>query len=326
MMDRLVFNHHSLPFAHRDDAVGAVPDFLKTCIEAHNEGFRTILVDQAIDSSWFRLQLAPAYAWQDWYDQQTDGKSRDAARAFRSIATQTPFFNSADISEGADLFDVSLDGNCDFVAVTAAGWHHSPLVGFNTGTPWNRSPLPVTVTQLHPTTAELESTPFEILNFYAHSVFLEYLPELRTQRNTSLASGREIVARLHELYPGIVLCGKASQQLNNWSGSVTILNQVKESFTVLSQFAQKWSNNEVVEYRAETLRDLGLPFQVSGESQTVRNSPRLSREREFWLPTGRQAFFDQHIKLSSGYRLHFFPDTETRHIMVGYTGKHLRLK
>jgi hypothetical protein len=326
MTDRLIFNHHSLPFAHRDNAEAAVPDFLKTCIEAKNEGLKTILVDQSIDSAWFRLELAPAYAWQDWYDQHADGKNRDTARAFRSIATQTPFFSSSELSEGADLFEVSLNGNSDFVAVTAAGWHHSPLVSFNTGAPWNASPLQVTVNQLNATTEEMESELSEILNFYTHSVFEQYLPELKAQRNASLASGKEIVTRLKELFPGVVLCGKATQQLNNWSGSATILNQVTASFSVLSQFAQLWSNGQVQEYRAETLRDLGLQFKVSGESQTVKNTPKLRKQREFWLPSGKQEFFEQHIKMSEYYRVHFFPDNETRQIMVGYIGKHLRLR
>jgi hypothetical protein len=326
MTDRLIFNHHSLPFAHRDNAEAAVPDFLKTCIEARNEGLKTILVDQVIDSSWFRLELAPAYAWQDWYDQHTYGESRDVVRAFRSIATQTPFFNSEDMSEGADLFEVSLDGNCNFFAVSAAEWHHAPLVSFNTGAPWNTSPLQVTVNQLNPITEKMESWASEILNFYTHSVFLQYLPELRVQRNASLSSGKEIVACLNELFPKIVLCGKATQQLNNWSGSTTIINQVKESFSALNQYAVMWSKNEVCEYRPETLREMGLSFKVSGESQTVKNTPKLRREREFWLPSGTQEFFEQHIKLSAGYRLHFFPDIESKQIMVGYIGPHLRLK
>lgn len=326
MTDRLIFNHHSLPFVHRDHAEAAVPDFLKICIAAKNVGVKTILIDEAVDPSWFRLALAPEYAWQDWYDQHADGPNRDLVRAFRSIVTQAPFFNAEDMSEGADLFEVSFEGNRDLVAISAAEWHESPLVSFHTGAPWNTSPLSVTVSQLNPSTEELETKASEIRNFYSFSVFEQYLPELRKQRNAALRSGKEIVNQLDTLFPRIELCGKAKQQLTNWSASTTLLSQVKDSLLVLSQFAMKWNDGEFIEYTADTLRDIGLSFKVSGESTTVRSTPKLRKQREFWLPTGKQAFFEQHVKMSSGYRLHFYPDAECKQIYVGYIGSHLKLK
>ena len=326
MTDCLVFNHHSLPFDHSDTAERAVPDFLKTCIEAQNAGLRTILVDQAVDRFWYRLELAPGFFWQNWYDRHQDDDNRDIIRAFRSIATQSPFFNIDDIADGSDLFEAWLDGCKDYGAVSAAAWHESPLVGFATGPPWNMSPLSVTITRLNPATAEIENEDAEILNFYHSSILHRHLPVLISHRNASLASGKEIANRFDELYPAISLCGKAAQQLNNWSAPLTVLEQVKDALTVLNDFSSKWQNNQVAEYRNDALRDLGLSFQVSGESQTVRANPKLRREREFWLPRGNQEFFELHVKMSFGYRMHFFPDNETRHIYVGYIGPHLRLR
>jgi len=186
--------------------------------------------------------------------------------------------------------------------------------------------LLVTISSLNPATAKIENENAEIHNFYNISVLNRFLPELQARRNASLESGKEIVNRFNEFYPGVLLCGKAPQQLSNWSASLTVLDQVKQALTTLSEFSQKWENGEIDEFRAQTLRDLGLAFQVSGESQTVRNAPKLRREREFWLPTGRQEFFEQHIKLSFSYRLHFFPDNATRQIYLGYIGPHLRLR
>lgn len=326
MTDSLVFNHHSLPFNHPDTAEKAVPDFLKSCIKAKNAGLKTILVDHGVDTSWYRLELAPEYFLQNWYERQKDDENCDIIRAFRSIATQSPFFNANDISDGADLFEVSLDGCKDYTALSAAAWHESPLVSFGTRELWIISPLLITISRLNPATTEIENNNAEIHNFYNYSVLSLFLPELQARRNASLESGKEIVNRFKELYPGVLLCGKATQQLGNWSASLTVLDQVKQVLTTLSEFSQKWQKGEIDEYRAQILRDLGLAFQVSGESQTVRNTPKLRREREFWLPSGRQEFFEQHIKLTFGYRFHFFPDTTTRRIYLGYIGPHLRLR
>ena len=327
MMDSLIFNHHSLPFNHRDAVDAAIPDFLKTCIEAKNLGHRTILVDRVVDSSWFRIELANGYFWQDWYQKnQTAGPNLDLIRAFRSIATNSPFFSLDDIKDGVELFEVNLNGNTGFSAIQAAAWHKAPLISFNTGSPWNRFLLKVSVSRINPDTYELETDNLELENFYGYSVFAENSHNLKARRQDALSSGREILTQFNELYPNVVLCGKADQQLNNWSASITILNQVKQSLAALNHFSQQWKLGEIDFYSPEILRKTGLPYKVSPESATVTNNPKLRRKREFWLPCGRQEFFEQHIKLTTGYRLHFYPEIGSRNIFVGYIGPHLPLK
>ncbi|MDY0360599.1 MAG: hypothetical protein RBR08_04015 [Desulforegulaceae bacterium] len=326
MTDCMVFNHHSLPFDHSDYAKEAVPDFLKICIKAKNAGLKTILVDQSVDKSWFLIELAPGYYWKNWHDQNLKGKNRDMLRAFRSIATQSPFFNTEDINEGADVFEVSLNGCMDYSALSAAAWHDSPILSFSTRAPWTVSPLTVDISKMNLENGEIEEQKCEIQNFYNYFVFQKFLPELIEKRNQSLLSGKEVLLLFEEYYPGVVLCGKSEQQLNSWSGSLTILEQVKKSVSVLNDFALQWKSNEIKEFRIESLKNLGLPFKVSGESQTVRDNPKLRRDREFWLPSGKQEFFEMHIKMSAGYRLHFYPDNETCRIYVGYIGPHLRLR
>lgn len=326
MTDSLVFNHHSLPFPHRQHAENAIPDFLKICVKAKNAGLRTILVAETTDHTWFRLELAPGYFWQDWHNTHLEGEHRDVIRAFRSIATQSPLFNSDDIDAGADLFEVSLDGRGDYTAIRAAAWHESPLVSFPATRPWNVSPLTVKICMMNLETEELEHKTIEIPNFHSYTVLESYLPELFRQRDVAISSGRDIVTQFESLYPGLMLCGKAATQLNRWSASSTILNQVKRSLLSLNKFALEWQEDKISYYSVNLLHKIGLPFRVSGESETVCNNPVLKREREFWLPNGRKEFFEQHIKMNAGYRLHFYPDNNTREIYVGYIGPHLKLK
>lgn len=326
MTDCLIFNHHSLPFDQRDQAAQAIPDFLKICIEAKNAGMSTILVDEAMDKSWFRVELAQGHFWKDWYDQHKSGEARDAVRAFRSIATQSPFFNSDDIQDGVELFDVSLNGDSSFSAVRSAAWHDSPLVSFETRAPWDGSPLRASVSRMDPLTEQISEVNEELINFHNLSVLTSLLPVILEERRSRLQSAREVLLRFEEFYPKVKLCGKAESQLNRWSASSTILEQIKQALQFLNQFAVAWGIGDVSHYSADILRDRGLPFQVSGESATVRSNPALRKEREFWIPAGVKEYFEHHIKMSDGYRLHFFPDSETKNVYVGYIGPHLRLK
>ena len=67
MTTYMVFNHHCFPFDSQEKAEDALPDFLKLCLRAQNIGLDTILMDDSVDKTWFRLELSSGYFWQDWY-------------------------------------------------------------------------------------------------------------------------------------------------------------------------------------------------------------------------------------------------------------------
>ena len=173
---------------------------------------------------------------------------------------------------------------------------------------------------------EFSSRQLNILNIYSLESFENEVTALCEQRNSLVKSGRELLENQKQFFPNLTFCGTASQQLNTWSASKTILEQVKESLSSLNTFCEKWANGTYQSYRHEFLRDVGLNHKVSGESETVMNDKRLKRQREFWLPEGRKEVFENHVKLSNGNRLHFFPENQTKHIYVGYIGPHLKLK
>lgn len=324
MSGTLVFNHHSLPFDHHSLADAAIPDFLKVCIEAKNAGLSTILIDELVDKNWFRQELSSGYFFQDWYNKFKDGDSRDLLRAFRTIATQQPFFNATDIENEAELFDVYLFGS-SYIALTAAAWHIAPILSFETRDPWRTALLTVDVEQIDLNTKDLVSEQVEIQNWFNYPVFSKSVATILAMRDVLLSSGRAVVAQAEMLYPFVVLCGKSKQQLSKWSASETIFEQIKKSLFGLNAFCEKWQSGQFDYYSADNLKESGLPFRVNGESETVRNNPALKRERMFWLPSGILRFFEDHIKLAYGYRLHFYPDQTEKKIYVGYIGTHLKL-
>ncbi|MGK5094763.1 hypothetical protein WDW89_22485 [Deltaproteobacteria bacterium TL4] len=320
----LVFNHHSLPFDASDAANQSVPDFLRICLKAKQMGFSMILVDESIDQKWFRLELAHNYFWQDWYGVNRNGENKDIIRAFLSIATRQPFFSEKDIDEGLELFDVRFNGKTSFLALRAAAWNEAPLTSFPTRDPWTTSPLRIEVDSLN-ASGEIETRSQDLLNFYSIPSFENEINQFQKRINSLITSGKALYDQRTELFPNLTFCGKAPQQLNSWSASHTILEQVKEALTHLNTFTKMWKNGVYQSYSADSLRDSGLNHRVSGESETVLNTPQLRRERTFWLPEGREAIFENHVKLAKGYRLHFFPDHDSRHLYVGYIGPHLKL-
>jgi hypothetical protein len=325
MNQLLVFNHHSLPFDSKDSAFSTIPEFLKICIKASNLGLSTVLVDDSIDKNWFRLQLADDYYWQDWYHQNNNDQHKDLIRAFRSIQTRQPFFSADDIGEGLDLFEVKLNDSESYSAIQAAVWHDSPLTSFPTRKPWNTSPIQVDISEIQQG-AELHSTKSEIINFHSISVIENFAPELLKNRNASIKSAGEILEKQNDIYPFIEFCGDSIQQLKNWTHSSTLLEQVKESILALNRFSEKWHNKEFENYSHDNLKSCGLNHKVSGESQHVLQNQTLRKEREFWLPNGSKEIFENHIKIARGYRLHFFADSKSKKIFIGYIGNHLRLK
>lgn len=323
MISDLVFNHHCLPFDGIEDADGCIPEFLKICIRLQNVGIRTLLVDESVDASWFRLCLAKGYYWQDWYGKNLE-KNRDLIRAFRSLATSQPLFRQEDFDLGLDFFEVRFQGEASYSALRAAAWREVPVTGFPTRHPWNTSPLTLEVTSMG-ADGGLFLVQKDVVNFCSLEILEKEIQALLEKRNQGMDSGRRLYEKRKEFFPHLVFCGNAINQLRSWSQSPALLQQVKETLTALNTFCEQWQENMHRECSAESLRKAGLNHRMSGESESVMNRQDLRKEREFWLPEGRKEFFQNHIKLSQGFRIHFFQENATKTIYVGHIGPHLKL-
>jgi len=320
----LIFNHHSLPFSSKKFVEDSITEFLKICIKCRNIGFNTILVDDAVDANWFRLELYKGYYWQDWYNKHNDNVNRDLARAFRSIKINQPLFSVEDIDNHIDLYEIDFQGDTKFSALRAASWNDSPITSFPTTEFWKNSPLSVIKRTINQG-GEIEEESGEIVNLYSLEVFESSRQTFLSDRNESISQGMDIYNKWDNFFPNLKNCGKVQEQLLHWSASNTILAQVLESLTKLNSFSEKWIGGDILAYTHQSLKEFGLNHQVSGESQSVRNDSSLKKEREFWLPNGVKVFFENHIKISNGYRIHFYPDSESKEIFIGYIGKHLKL-
>jgi len=325
MSDCLVFNHHSLPFSTRQSAEKAVPNFLKICIEAHNAGLSTILVDETQDANWFRIELAKNYYWNNWYDvAKRDPLMRDSMRAFLSINTRTPLFKKEDVGGDLELFDVREKiSKTAYVALRAAAWYSAPLISFSTRIPWNENPVKILVERFEDDVLSRESN--QLLNIYSFEVWDAIRPNFVAQRNKRITRGRDLWHERSNLYPFLEFCGKAPAQIQDWAHQPSIFKQMKESLNALNSFSKKWLGELVPDYSHNRIKGEGLNHRVSGESSSVNNDPRKREKRMFYLPDGRKEYFENHVKLAQGFRLHFYPDSNSKKIYVAYIGPHLLL-
>ena len=320
----LVFNHHSLPFALLAQAQAAMPDFLRICAKAMLLGRDTILIDQTQDSHWFRIELAPGYTWQNWYDQvpKQDGL-HEQIQVFRSIATRQPLFSEVDIQAGVDMYEVwQTDQTEAPFALLAACWHEAPLLSFPSSARW-QVPLyrmQIRTLDVH---GNLQNTDADITNICTLAALDAVSAHWQEEHDAALKSGRDLWFDRARRFPHLIFCGKTETQLCGWRQSETVFNQVKQALTVMEQFTVSWQAKEIADYGHEALRDCGLPYRVSGESESCGKNGKRRGERTFYLPTGKPEYFENHVKLANGWRIHFFPDTATRSIHIGYIGSHL---
>ncbi|CAK8722522.1 hypothetical protein GMJAKD_11740 [Candidatus Electrothrix aarhusensis] len=326
MSHPLVFNHHSLPLTSPEDIHLAIIEFLKICLSTQRIGFTVILVDESIDGDWFRLELVKGCFWQDWYQQHSnDPEYRESIRAFRSIKTSQPLFSTKDSVRDVELFDTYLpDTQENLSALKAAAWHESPLLSFPTRPPWTSSPIAVLVEKLS-NDGEIVNSTDELRNLYSIEQFEKEKPELQKKVQRRIRSGRELLEQSQTLYPRLYFCGKSQEQLRTWPYPINLLEQIKDALSVLNTFAEDWRDGRITKYTHATLRQFGLKNKVSGESEPVRKNPKLKKAREFYLPTGKKIFFENHVKFHQGIRMHFFVQPESHTVFIGYIGSHLPL-
>lgn len=327
MTDFLVFNHHSLPFPDRYKAEQRISDFIKIASSARTQvKMATMLVDESIGSSWFGVEVAPGYFWREWFDKyKNDDCYKELIRSFRSMATRTPLFKKEDVGGDLELFDVKekITGQY-YSALRATLWYDSLLCSFPSQAPWNTSPLRVIVESCD-ASGGMHEEKKELINIFDEATWNFIKASLVQERDQNIRKGKELWEQCGREYAHLRFCGKSSSQLQRWSHGAILLKQVKKCFAQLESYAEKMGKKQVKGYSHQQLRCQGLPYEVSGESSAVKNDRKKKEQRMFYTPDGQKEFFENHVKLANGFRLHFFPATQNGIIYVGYIGPHLKL-
>lgn len=325
MSNGIVLNHHSLPFASKEDADKGLLSFftvLKVCRKA---GLKILLVDEDQDKSLMGLELTNGYFVRNWFASASKvAELTDWCRFLKSLETKQPLFETVDIECVGDTVEVGLPGETSGQQVLLAAFYFETfLASFTALAAWENSYIKVWVFELDATPDQRDET---LLNLSDSASLGVHGDELKQRRNALLSSARDIWLQRADLFPHLTLLpNQIGTSLQNWSARQDVLIKARDALNLLESFTEKWLVGEYVDYRHEYLSDLGLAAEVSGESDSVSNDPKKKKERMFWLDGGRQVYCENHVKLPDGYRLHFYADSANKRIYVAYLGPHLTL-
>lgn len=326
MSNGIVLNHHSLPFASKEDADNGLLAFFNVLKVCRTAGLKILLVDEDQDKSLMGLELANGYYVRNWFTSASKvAELADWCRFLRSLETKQPLFEIVDIESVGDTVEVGLPGGSSGQQVLLAAFYFETfLASFTALAAWANSHIKVWVFELDATPEQRDET---LLNLSDYASLDAHGDELKQRRNALLKTAKDVWLQRTELFPHLTfpLSGQISTALQSWSARQDVLLKARDALNVLESFSDKWLEGEYVEYRHEYIRDMGLAAEVSGESDSVNNDPKKKKERMFWLDDGRRVYCENHVKLPDGYRMHFYADGSNKRIYVAYLGPHLTL-
>lgn len=325
MSNGIVLNHHSLPFASKEDADKGLLAFFTVLKVCRTAGLKILLVDEDQDKSLMGLELAIGYYVRNWLASASKvAELADWCRFLKSLETKQPLFENVDLESVGDTVEVGLpEEDSGKKVLLAAFYFETFLASFSALSAWVNSHVEVWVFDLDATPEQRDET---LLNLSDSESLGVHGNALKQRRNTLLSSAKDIWLQRADLFPHLTLLpNQIGTSLQGWSARQDVLLKARDALNVLESFSDKWLAGEYVEYRHEYLRDLGLAAEVSGESDSVANDPQKKKERMFWLDDGRQVYCENHIKLPDGYRLHFYADAANKRVYVAYLGPHLTL-
>lgn len=325
MSNGIVLNHHSLPFASKEDADNGLLAFFTVLKVCRTAGLKILLIDEDQDKSLMGLELADGYFVRNWFASASKIEElTDWCRFLKSLETKQPLFETVVLESISDTVEVGLPREDSGKSVLLAAFYFETfLASFTALAAWANSHITVWIFDLEATLDQREET---LLNLSGSASLEAHGDELKQRRNALLNTAKDIWLKRKELFPHItLLSNQIGTSLQGWSARTDVLFKARDALNVLESFGEKWLTGEYVEYRHEYLRDVGLAAEVSGESSSVNDDPKKKKERMFWLDDGRQVYCENHVKLPDGYRLHFYADSIDKRIYVAYLGPHLTL-
>ena len=326
MSNGIVLNHHSLPFASKEDADFGILAFFNVLKVCRTAGLKILLVDEDQDKSLMGLELASGYFVRNWFASANKvAELSDWCRFLKSLETKQPLFETVDIESVGDTVEVGLPSESSGKQVLLAAFYFETfLASFTALAAWANSHIKIWVFELDATPEQRDEM---LLNLSDSASLDAHGDELKQRRNVLLKTAKDIWLQRSNLFPNLTFprSGQISTSLQNWSARQDVLLKARDVLNVLESFSERWGAGEYVEYRHEYLKNLGLAVEVSGESDSVNNDPKKKKKRMFWLDDGRQVYCENHAKLPDGYRLHFYADSANMRIYVAYLGPHLIL-
>ncbi|MCK6396547.1 hypothetical protein [Zoogloea sp.] len=128
---------------------------------------------------------------------------------------------------------------------------------------------------------------------------------------TSVATAAEFSASKSIIFPNLRFSPDVDDQVRRIE-SVYLINALKK-LAKMNETAVRWAELKCVEPE--------YSFQWHRESEPTMDA--YGKEREFRMPDGGSAAFENHVYFSGRHRIHFIEDRASRDFIIGYIGDHL---
>jgi hypothetical protein len=191
------------------------------------------------------------------------------------------------------------------------------LISFKTSENWTNHYIPVVQEQIAEETLEIEKDEFNLRNFFSKEYLDEHnkyvIIKLEAELNNvfnEVKNGVDIWTKKDDLFPNLIFCDSTEQFIAGASGS--IFKNILKKFKEYDIYFSNWNNGE--------FEKDSLSGDVRLESETRIND--FNNRLTITCPDGQNKLFSLHSNIGIwGYRMHFFPDTNTRKCIIGYVGK-----
>lgn len=127
------------------------------------------------------------------------------------------------------------------------------------------------------------------------------------------SNGKQIWADRTDLFPSLDFCCSVEDEITRLAGGERHFKAAWKGLNDLQRYCESWSTPYF---------DIHQLVNASGESVSTLNM--YSEERTFLCPDGTYRVFEWHLK-RWGTRIYFCDFPETKRILVGYVGAHLRI-
>ena len=187
---------------------------------------------------------------------------------------------------------------------------NSLAISFQSSAQWDCSLIELEVTLIDDE-EELVPTIENVIHASCRNHIQKHEQWISDRIKIEVYNGSDIWNQKEELFPSLEFCSNVSKQLQNIGNGEQILKQIIKRLRELEDYCKSWQDGSF---------DLSkIPTKITPESDSRKKE--LKEKLTFQCPDGNKQLFSYHARMTPGaWRLHFYPEEQSRKIIIGYIG------